>query len=62
MSTGPGPIRLSYCRPGTPIGEADAAANFTFAVGDYNRDGRADVFCLKKTNTGTNSLEVHILS
>jgi hypothetical protein len=47
---------------GTPIGQADAATNFTFAVGDYDQDGRPDLFCLKRTNTGTGSLEVHILS
>ncbi len=47
---------------GTPIAQADAAANFMFAVGDYNRDGVPDLFCLKRTNTGTGKLEVHILS
>jgi tRNA pseudouridine-54 N-methylase len=46
---------------GTPISEADAAANFAFAAGDYNGDGRADLLCLKKTNTGTGQLEVHVL-
>jgi hypothetical protein len=46
---------------GTPITEADAA-NFTFAVGDYNRDGIPDVYCFKRTNTGTGTLEVHILN
>jgi ribosomal protein L24E len=45
---------------GTPITQADAA-NFEFAVGDFDRDGRADLYCLKRTNTGTNKLEVHIL-
>ncbi len=47
---------------GTPLGEADAAANFSYAVGDYNRNGIADVYCLKRSSTGTNSLEVHVLS
>jgi hypothetical protein len=46
---------------GTPIGQADAATNFTFAVGDYDQDGRPDLLCLKRTNTGTGSLEVHVL-
>jgi hypothetical protein len=46
---------------GTPIGEADAAANFVFAVGDYNGDGVPDLFCLKRTSTGTGTLEVHVL-
>ena len=47
---------------GTPIAQNDAAANFTFAVGDYNRDGIPDLYCLKRTNTGTNRLEVHVLN
>ncbi|HEY2235463.1 MAG TPA: VCBS repeat-containing protein [Candidatus Angelobacter sp.] len=46
----------------TPIGQADAAVNFTFAVGDFNRDGVPDVFAFKHSNTGTGSLEVHVLS
>src|SRR5262249_38697526 len=45
---------------GTAITEADTA-NFTFAVGDFNRDGVPDVFGFKRTNTGTGSLEVHVL-
>jgi len=47
---------------GTPITQADAAANFEFAIGDFNRDGIPDLYCLKKTNTGAGRLEVHILS
>jgi serine/threonine protein kinase len=47
---------------GTPIAQADAATNYVFAVGDYNRDGIPDLYCLKHSNTGTNSLEVHILN
>jgi hypothetical protein len=35
----------------TTLGAADAAANFDFAVADYNGDGHPDIFCLKKTNT-----------
>ncbi len=46
---------------GTPITQADAA-NFQFATGDYNRDGIPDLYCLKRNNTGTNKLEVHILN
>jgi tellurite resistance-related uncharacterized protein len=46
----------------TPIGQADAATNFTFAVGDFNRDGVPDVFAFKHSKTGTGSLEVHVLS
>jgi kumamolisin len=47
---------------GTPIGAADAAANMTFAVGDFNSDGVPDLFALKHSNTGSGMLEVHILS
>ncbi|WCB92046.1 hypothetical protein DSM104299_00728 [Baekduia alba] len=47
---------------GTPVAEADASANFEFAVGDFNRDGSADVYCLKRSATGTGMLEVHVLS
>jgi hypothetical protein len=46
---------------GTPFTEADAAI-FVFGVGDFNRDGIPDLYCLKVTNTGTGNLEVHILN
>jgi C1A family cysteine protease len=46
---------------GTPLTAADVP-NFDFAVGDYNGDGKPDLYCLKRTNAGTNSLEVHVLS
>ncbi len=36
--------------------------NFEFYGGDYNNDGRADVYAIKKWNTGTNSTEIHILN
>ena len=49
-------------RTGTPIAQADAATNYVFAVGDYNRDSIPDLYCLKHSNTGTNNLEVHILN
>ena len=44
---------------GSPIAQADAA-NFQFALGDFDRDGLPDLFCEKVTNTGTHSLEVHV--
>ena len=44
----------------TPIGVADAR-NFVFAVGDFNNDGHADLFCIKVRNTGTGRVEVHVL-
>ncbi|OAL52539.1 FG-GAP repeat domain-containing protein [Pyrenochaeta sp. DS3sAY3a] len=37
-------------------------ANFEFGVADYNRDGKLDLFAFKKSNTGSLSTEVHVLS
>lgn len=37
-------------------------SNFDFAMGDYNRDGVPDLIIIKKSDTGTNSTEVHVLS
>jgi Ser-tRNA(Ala) deacylase AlaX len=45
---------------GTPLHETDGT--FDFVMGDWNRDGRPDLVAIKKSNTGTNSTEVHILS
>jgi len=42
--------------------QADAAANFHFAVGDYNHDGHPDLYCFKRNHTVTARLEVHILN
>ena len=36
--------------------------NFVFLVGDYNRNGKPDVFCIKKNGTGKGKTEVHILN
>jgi len=36
--------------------------NWRFEVGDYNRDGTPDLYGIKMYLTGTNSLEVHVLS
>ncbi|KAF4151233.1 hypothetical protein CNMCM6069_004219 [Aspergillus lentulus] len=35
---------------------------FAFAMADWNGDGRPDLVAIKKSNTGTNTTEVHILS
>ena len=35
---------------------------FDFAMTDWDGDGRPDLVAIKKSNTGTNSTEVHILS
>ncbi|KNG80954.1 hypothetical protein ANOM_011566, partial [Aspergillus nomiae NRRL 13137] len=45
---------------GTSLHETDNT--FDFAVGDWNQDGKPDLFAIKKSNTGSNSTEVHILS
>ena len=45
---------------GTALHETDQT--FDFAVGDWDRDGRPDLIAIKKSNTGSHSTEVHILS
>ena len=39
----------------------ETGENFQFLLGDYNKNGKLDLYCIKKCNTGTNSTEVHIL-
>ncbi len=36
--------------------------NFEFCAADYNGDGYTDLWAIKKSNTGTNSTEIHILN
>jgi hypothetical protein len=36
-------------------------SSFSFASQDFNRDGIVDLFVIKKSDTGTNSTEVHVL-
>jgi predicted GNAT superfamily acetyltransferase len=43
-----------------PISAADAP-NFVWAVGDYNRDGRPDLYAIKVRKTGSGMAEVHVL-
>ncbi len=45
---------------GTALHETDQ--NFTFGVGDYNRDGIKDIYAIKKSNSGTNRTEIHVLN
>jgi Ser-tRNA(Ala) deacylase AlaX len=45
---------------GTGLHETDAT--FEFMMTDWNGDGRPDLVAIKKSSTGTNSTEVHILS
>ena len=44
----------------TELDETDN--NSKFYVGDYNGDGKLDLFYIKKNKTGTKSTEIHILS
>ncbi len=37
-------------------------SRINFEIGDYNGDGRPDVWCIVKNGTATNSTEIHILS
>ncbi len=45
---------------GTPLHETEE--NWKFLLGDYNQNGKLDLYCIKKCNTGSNSTEVHILN
>lgn len=45
---------------GTALDETDNT--WAFAMDDYNLDGYPDLFAIKKSNTGSNSTEVHIMS
>ena len=44
----------------TALHETDE--NWQFCLGDYNRDGYLDLYCINKRNTNSHSTEVHILS
>lgn len=46
---------------GTPINQ-DEWDSFDFQLGNYHGDGRPDLFCFKRSGTGTGFLEVHVLS
>ena len=45
---------------GTALHETDGA--FKFLMGDMNKDGQPDLVAIKKSGTGSNSTEVHVLS
>lgn len=46
---------------GTALAETGTDNSNVFKVGDYNRDGKPDLYNIKKTNTGSGKTEVHIL-
>lgn len=37
-------------------------ANYTFLLGDFNKDGVLDLWCIKRSNTGSGMTEVHVLN
>lgn len=43
---------------GTPL----VGDDFSYVVGDYNGDRKPDLFAIKKRNTGTGTVELHVLS
>ncbi|MDD5123939.1 VCBS repeat-containing protein, partial [Methylovulum sp.] len=45
---------------GTPLHQTDES--FAFALADWTGDGKPDLFIIKKSNTGTDSTEISILS
>ncbi len=45
---------------GTALEETDE--NWNFLYGDVNNDGYNDIICIKKSNTGTTTTEVHVLN
>ena len=44
---------------GSKLHETDD--NWKFSLGDFNGDGKLDLYCICKRNTGTHTTEVHIL-
>lgn len=45
---------------GTGLHQTDT--NWDFKTGDYNKDGRSDVYAIKKRNTGSLTTEIHIIN
>ncbi len=45
---------------GTPLHET--GDNFQFLLGDFNKNGKLDLYCIKKNDTGSKCTEVHILN
>ncbi len=46
----------------TGTGLHETEENFKFCIGRYDKDGRDDLFAIKKFHTGTKSTEVHVLA
>jgi hypothetical protein len=47
---------------GTALDETGTNADWMFVKGDYNTDGKTDIYAIKKANTGSGKTEVHILN
>lgn len=45
-----------------PLAPTGVDSSWVFALGDYNRDGLQDLYCVKKGNTNGGNTEVHVLS
>ncbi|HYX39450.1 MAG TPA: FG-GAP-like repeat-containing protein [Oligoflexus sp.] len=52
--------RSFILQTGTALHMTDA--NWEFGFADWNRDGKSDLFAMKKDGTGTGTTEVHVLS
>lgn len=59
--TGASNYQQFACHTGTPLAQAEDA-NGDYAVADYNRDGIGDLWFIKRRNTGTTTVEVHVFS
>ena len=46
-------------RTTTPLHETED--NFQFLLGDYNQNGKLDLYCIKKNHSESNQTEIHIL-
>lgn len=40
----------------------ETGSHFSFCTGDYNGDGRPDLYALKRKQTGTGTTEIHVLN
>src|SRR3954447_26765733 len=71
LSTLGGGLLTAHAAVSTPFGSfllntptpipASNAPTFVWAVGDYNRDGKPDLFAIKVKKTASGMAEVHVL-
>jgi len=55
------PFPLPLLHTGTPLAQNEDG-NGDFLAGDFDGDNIADMFFIKRKNTGTNTIEIHVLS